>query len=145
MMTKMKGAKMIATLPTKCSIEPAGIRILVLPDPYDDGNTETGDEIVTGGGIVIPKESEFGKDRERERVGQRFGVLTAVGPLAWQDYDRFASKEGWRKWAHVGDRVSFARYAGDRVVDPETGIEFLVMNDNDINAIIHSEKGNVDG
>jgi len=131
-------------MPDACSIEPAGVRVLVLPDPYEDGNEDTGDEIKTKSGLYIPKNSEFAKDRERERVGQRFGLLVAIGTLAWQDYDNFRANGNWHRWANPGDRVSFARYAGDRIVDPETGIELLVMNDNDINAIIHSRKDNVD-
>lgn len=135
----------VAILPEACSIEPAGVRVLILPDTYDDGGEESETEIKTKGGLYVPKDSEYAKERTRDRLGQMFGVLVAVGPLAWQDYDNFGSREnGWTKWAKIGDRVAFARYAGDRVVDPENGIEFLVMNDNDINAIIHSKKENVD-
>jgi len=137
---------MRATLPSTLTIEPAGIRVLVLPDTFEDGNEETDTELKTKGGIIIAKESDYAKDRERERVGQVFGTVAAIGPLAWQDYDRFASREGgWTQWAKVGDRVSYARYSGDRITDPETGVEFIVMNDNDINAVIHSDKENIDG
>lgn len=143
---RQKGAKVKAQLPEKLSIEPVGIRVLVLPDPLDDSVEDDDDALVTEGGIHIPKQTEYAKDRERERAGQSFGTVAAVGELAWQDYDRFASAErGWHQWAKVGDRVSFARYAGKFIVDPETGVEYVVLNDNDINAKIHSEKENVDG
>ena len=132
------------TLPDIVTIEPVGIRVLVLPDLIQDDVQETEDELTTAGGIVVPKKTEYAKDRERERVGQMFGTLVSAGPLAWQDYDRFATINGWNKWAKAGDRVSYARYAGKFVTDPETGVEFIVMNDNDINAIIHSNKENKD-
>lgn len=137
---------MKAKIPETITIKPAGIRVLVLPDAFEDGNDDSGEEIKTAGGIIIAKESEYAKDRERERVGQQFGTLVAIGPLAWQDYDNFRDRtNGWHRWAAVGDRVSFARYAGKRITDPETSVEYVVMNDNDINAIIESEKENVDG
>lgn len=143
-MTRM-GAKMAkAKMPDTISIEPVGIRVLVLPDPLDDDIQENGDELITEGGLAIPKQTEYAKDRMRERAKQSFGTLVAYGRLAWQDYDRFATKEEHVLWAKPGDRVSYAPHAGHFVIDPETGIEYVVMNDNDINSIIHSDKGNLD-
>lgn len=99
---------------SKISIEPVGFNVLVEPDSG---------ERVSEGGIVLPGTS---------RMEQDTGVLVAVGPLAWSDF------EG-PPWAEVGDRVMFARYGGKFVTDPETGREYKLMNDKDLNAILHSD------
>jgi len=124
---------------TELHLQPSGFHLLVLPDPVDDEfDEETEDELKTAGGLVIPKtkDSNVQISREREQAAQVYGTLVAVGPLAWADFDRFASNEGWYKWAKVGDRIAFARYSAKFINDPVTKIKYALINDRDLTAVI---------
>lgn len=101
-------------------IEPAGYRILVKPDPIE--------EVSKGGIHIVVTERE----RVMEKAAQIYGTLVAVGPTAW--------KEQGTPWAKVGDRVAYSRYGGKFIKDPETGEEFVLLNDEDITAIVSGEK-----
>lgn len=98
------------------SIKPTGYRVLIEP--------ESGEK-TTESGIVIP---------QRERIEQETGTIVAIGPLAWNDHG------SGQNWAEVGDRVLYAKYGGKMVKDPDTAIEYRIVNDEDVVAIINSEK-----
>ena len=100
------------------NIEPVGYRVLIEP--------ESGEK-KTDSGLIIPP---------RERIEQEIGTIVAIGPLAWADH---ANGENW---AEVGDRVLYAKYGGKMVTDPETGVDYRCVNDEDIVCRIHS-KSNV--
>jgi len=115
-------------------IIPAGFRLLVRPDDWDNElKNKEEDGYTTDGGIFIPEESETVKEIQRERAGQELGTLVAVGPTAWRAYD-----DG-HPWAKVGDRVAYAKHGGSFIVDPATEIEYILLNDNDIKAVITKE------
>jgi chaperonin GroES len=98
------------------SLEPAGHRVLVIPDPVEQ---------VSAGGIILTTET---KDRNAQQ--QVFGTLAAVGVTAWKDYS-----DG-TPWAKVGDRVVYAKYGGNELKDPATDIVYRLLNDEDICAIV---------
>ncbi len=100
---------------TDCIFKPLGYRIICKPDPIEE---------VTKGGIVLAV------DRKLERAGQMSGHVVAVGSLAWT---QFQDEEPWCK---VGDHVLWARYSGATLTDPDTGENYMIMNDEDVTAKI---------
>lgn len=104
---------------------PLGHTILVKPDEI---------ETKTKSGIVLVI------DEKLEKAGQMLGTLVAIGDQA---YKAFSSDFTGEPWALPGDRVLFSRYAGKNVVDPETGENYLIMNDDDLKLKIVGEK--IDG
>ena len=97
-----------------------GYRVLVKPD-----NIET----VTDSGIVLVV------DEKVEAAAQQTGTLVGVGHTAWQ-----SSTLPQLPWANIGDRVLFSKYAGRVIIDPVTGDDFLVMNDEDIICVIGTKE-----
>lgn len=75
----------------------------------------------TKSGIALPKDAV-----QRRAVDK--GTVAEVGALCWKD-QRFNNCEPWCK---VGDRVLFVRYAGNEQEDPETGVMYTLVNDEDI-------------
>ncbi len=100
------------------AIRPVGHRLLVKSDSAEL-ETEWGFEIVS--------------DRKLEDAAMTSGELVAVGEQAWKAFGPDFTGE---PWANPGDRVFFAQYAGKNVTDPDTGIEYKLMNDDDITAVI---------
>ena len=99
--------------------QPTGWRILLLPF---QGKKKT------SGGIYLPDEVQ-----EREAVGTVCGYVLRVGPLAYQDYNKFSNTGAWCK---EGDWVIFGRYAGSRFrID---GGEVRLLKDDEILATIDS-------
>ena len=99
--------------------QPTGWRILILPFQ--------GKKLSTGG-IIIPEEV-----REKEAVGTVCGYVLKVGPLAYQDYNRFGTSGAWCK---EKDWVIFGRYAGSRF--KIEGGEVRILNDDEILARINN-------
>ena len=103
----------------KIGIEPAGHRVLVQPD-----ETMKGYE----GVLEIPDSV-----KDRHAMAQTTGTVVSVGRTAWKTEDF-----GNEPWAHVGDRVCFAKYGG-LVMKGKDGIQYRLLNDEDITAIIDDE------
>lgn len=131
----------------RMNIIPTGYHVLVLPDTIEElaGFKEEGDGYVSDGGIWMHKETEAIKDIQRERAAQVVGTLAAVGPSAWRSYDYDIPGYDWRPWAEVGDKVVFAKYGGKYVTDPASGIDYVLLNDNDITAIVKEEENEDNG
>ena len=95
---------------------PTGWRLLILPY-RGKGKTD--------GGIYLPD-----KVVEEQTVSTQVGYVLNVGPLAYQDSEKFPSGP----WCKQGDWVMFARYAGSRFkID---GGEVRILNDDEILACI---------
>jgi len=109
------------------AINPVGHKILVEPDDVDDKLTHD-----FGDG----KKFEIVSDKKIERTLEIFGTLVAAGDQAWKAFGKDFSGEPWAK---IGDRVMFSQHAGRYVTDPETEVQYLIMNDEDINAVITGE------
>lgn len=96
-------------------IEAVGYRLLVKVEEIKDKSD---------GGIIVVTEST----RALEENAQQIGTVLSVGPDCWAEYPN--------KWAKVGDKIVFAKYAGRNIVDPETAEVFSVMNDTDVLGVI---------
>lgn len=105
------------------SISVVTFRILVKPDDVLEKKYKT--EIK---GFVIA-----GMEKEREQQAVDVGTVVNIGPTAFKDYDV-------ENPLSVGDKVVYAKFAGKEVVDPETDEKFLVINDEDVVAILRGSK-----
>lgn len=99
-------------------LEVKGYRVLVKPDDP---------ETVSKGGIIMVL------DEKLERSGQQFGHVVGIGPTCWQG----SIKQD--PWCKTGDRVLFSKHAGRFVYDPNTSEELMIMNDDDILAVVKEE------
>lgn len=100
-------------------IRPNGHRVIVSPDKV---------ETESAGGIVFA-----GVDERLEKAGVQRGVLVAYGEQAWKAYSNDFTGE---PWANVGDYIFFSRYAGKLLIDPIDDAEYMIMNDEDVLAVI---------
>lgn len=111
-------------------LNPVGHRIIIKPDKIEEEQQlerEHGALAATGFTVVKP-----GQQEKREKRAVTTGVVVAVGPDAWKVFKAEVP------WAKVGDKVEFARYAGELIYHPDTKEELFVMNDEDI-LVIHEE------
>ena len=92
--------------------EPSGYRLLVLPFTPKEK---------TKGGILIAQET-----LDKLRIAVNCGYVLKLGPLAYQDKDKFSSGA----WCKKGDWIIFARYAGSRL--PIEGGEVRILNDDEV-------------
>jgi chaperonin GroES len=105
------GQSLLERLPT-----PTGWRILILPY-RGKGKTE--------GGVILPDQAI-----EEQSVSTQVGYVLKVGPLAYQDPEKFPTGP----WCAEKDWVMFARYAGSRFkID---GGEVRLLNDDEVLAKI---------
>ena len=91
---------------------PSGYRLLVLPFTPKEK---------TKGGIIYSQES-----LDKARIATNCGYVLKMGPLAYQDKDKFATGP----WCKEKDWVIFARYAGSRM--PIEGGEVRLLNDDEV-------------
>ena len=103
-------------------IDPRGYKVLVYPDQVD--------EVETFKESVIYKVDM--RPEKQKAADNQSGTVVAVGKMAWRAFDRRA--EDWEPWAKVGDRVLYTKYGGKYVKDHVTGIEYILLNDEDISA-----------
>lgn len=106
-------------------IKPCGHKVIVKADPVQK---------TSEGGILIVA------DEKMEKAGIQRGTLVAHGPQAWKAFSNDFTGE---PWASPGDYVVYARFAGKFIEDPYTKEEYLIMNDEDILAIMSEE--DIDG
>ena len=98
--------------------KPTGWRIILLP--YRGAEK-------TKGGIVLSDQT-----REKQQITTTCAYVLDVGPLAYQDKDKFPDGP----WCKKGDWVIFGRYAGARIgLD---GGEIRIINDDEILATINN-------
>lgn len=101
-------------------IKPCGHRVLVKPDTL---------ETKTESGLILAYENY-----DREQASVQEGELVEVGPTAWKDFGGVA-------WASVGDRVTYSRYAGRFITDPDDPeVKYVLLNDEDILAVLKTTK-----
>ena len=91
---------------------PSGYRLLVLPFTPKEK---------TKGRIIYSQES-----LDKARIATNCGYVLKMGPLAYQDKDKFATGP----WCKEKDWVIFARYAGSRL--PIEGGEVRLLNDDEV-------------
>ena len=106
-------------------IKALGYRVLVQKDDI---------ETTSKGGIVLAVNEKL------EKHAQNIGTVVSIGDKA---YKAFSSDYTGEPWVQVGDRVIFSRYAGVIVTDPDTAVEYTLLNDEDVGAVLTGEE-NVD-
>jgi len=100
--------------------QPKGHRVIVKLDSV---------ETVSAGGILL----QGSIDERLEKAGIQLGIVVAYGDQAWK---AFSTDFTGKPWANVGDYIFFARYAGKILIDPIDGEDYMIMNDEDILAVI---------
>ena len=101
---------------------PAGHRVLIQPDQVQK-------EHDLGNGFKLA----IVMNERAEKAAMIIGTIVAVGQNAWKAFDQ------GDPWAKVGDKVYYSKYAGKFLIDPESGVEYLVINDEDVQAIVTKE------
>jgi chaperonin GroES len=96
-------------------IEPVGYRVVVKPENVEE---------ITQGGIILAREAKLAEEQAIDR-----GLVIQIGPSAFHD-EKVAGTQ-----LKIGDHVVYAKYAGKRVKDKD-GVDYLVINDEDIVAIL---------
>ena len=87
-------------------------------------------QMKTKGGIHLPSVS---KDNEEYLTAH--GRIAAMGDLAFRDRDSGAA---WKtKTPQVGNRVTYGKYAGQKVTI--NGVRFLLLNDDELTSILPEE------
>jgi len=89
----------------------------------------------------VEKKTDWGFDLQinerQEESAQITGTVVSVGDQAWKAFSVDFTGEPWAK---VGDHVVFSKFAGRYVTDPYTEEVYMLMNDEDIRAIITEEE-----
>ena len=97
-----------------------GYRVIVEVEPP---------EKVSAGGIVLGKTAN---QFRREQGGKNVGKVFLIGDTAWKD-------KLFTLVPKVGDTVYFKRYAGPEITFKNTNRCFIMVNDEDIFAILPEE------
>ena len=103
-------------------INPAGWRILILPREIEEKSS---------GGIILGTET----NREREQMANTTGVVIAMGGECYKDTQT--------EWCKLGDKVSFAKYAG-LLYTGKDGKQYRMVNDEDITGTLDQDVDLVD-
>lgn len=107
-------------------IIPLGHRILVKPEKLDES-----DEVYASAkkaGIQLLEASA-----RQEQIAVDKGTVLALGSTAFKDF-------GDHPWCKVGDKIAYTRYGGKLLKDPENGLEYIILNDEDAIAKYSSEE-----
>jgi co-chaperonin GroES (HSP10) len=114
-----------------------GHRILVKPlgveKHLDDNLKDVQDLKAMGFTIAVDTQGQKVIENSQER-----GVVISIGNMAWKSPDLGYGLDGWEPWCKVGDHVTYARYAGKWVNDPDlTGedAKFYLINDVDVQCV----------
>lgn len=109
-----------ATKTMVCHIKPANFRVLIDPEVVPD------EETYGDAGLLVVNS---GTQRQRQGAHQR-GTLSAIGPTCHKDHIIGLK---------LGESVLFTKFGGRLTEDPYTGHEYVLLNDEDITAIIQEE------
>jgi co-chaperonin GroES (HSP10) len=114
-------------------------RVLVDRDEPEDTNaTKTQKEMKRLGLISTPSQAEeLEKQARREAASMDKGRVLALGETAFRDY-------GIDCPIKVGDYISYAKFGGKDIIDPDDEKTYVVINDEDVVAIL-TRKEPLDG
>ena len=73
------------------------------------------------------------EDRKRAQAGVDQGTIVSFGPTAFKDFDTEVPFK-------ISDYIAFAKYSGKVITDPDDHLEYVVINDEDVVAIIKETK-----
>lgn len=108
-------------------IKPLLHRVIVKQQKLNEASKEYAKAAALG--IVIPEH----EDNKRAQAGVDKGVVVAIGPTAYRDFNTDVPVQ-------IGDVVAFARFSGKTVTDPEDGEEYVALNDEDLVVILTGDK-----
>lgn len=104
-------------------IQPILHRILVKPEAIEDVD-ENMAKVKNIPGFVIA-----GQERDREQAAIDTGTVVDMGATVFRDF-------GTDNPLKVGDKVVYARHGGKTITDKDTKTKYVLLNDEDIVAII---------
>lgn len=96
---------------------PVGHRLLVQLKDSDQ---------MTKGGLKLYSDS----DQERRTLGMQIAVVKKLGSQAFKEFFDGTN------WCEEGDTIFMKKYAGEDVVDEETGEYLRIINDEEVIAIV---------
>ncbi len=90
-------------------------------------------------GIVFAEDHD---EHRRNQANLDRGTVVAVGPDAWKAFFHNSNPDGgtFEPWCAVGDFIAFAKYSGKNLEDPETKEMYIVINDEDVVAVLGGAK-----
>lgn len=104
-------------------IEPVAHRLVI--KPFDITESDDVYKSAKGAGLILSGEDKL----KREQAAVDRGTVVSIGPTAFQDF-------GWDHTLKAGDEIVYAKYAGKEVEDLETKEKFVIINDEDLVAIL---------
>ena len=97
---------------------PIGWKVLVQPNQV---------KTKTKGGILLPSQA-----MDNEEYLTAHGTLLRLGELAYRDRQ---TGEIWKgKWPSAGDRITYGKYAGQKIIID--GVKLLILNDDEITSVL---------
>lgn len=105
------------------NIIPVAHRLVI--KPFDITESDDTYRSAKAAGIVLSGEDKL----KREQAAVDRGTVVALGPTVFKDF-------GCEHTLSVDDEIVYAKYAGKEVEDPETKEKLVIINDEDVVAII---------
>lgn len=114
-------------------------RLLIERDVPEDTDAVKTKKALEKSGLAVPHmvKEDLDKRALRENASMDKGHIVAIGETAFRDY-------GIECPVKVGDYISYAKFGGKDVTDPGTGNVYVVINDEDVIAVL-KEKEPLDG
>jgi co-chaperonin GroES (HSP10) len=106
-------------------------RVLLKRDvPVDTDAVKTKKELERLG-LATPEwvQKDIEKQALRENASMDKGVVVDIGPTAFKDYKIESPIK-------VGDYISYVKFGGKEITDPESGEVYVVIQDEDVVAIL---------
>ncbi len=118
------------------NLKPIGWKVFIAMDDAEDATNVS--EELSKLGFEIRRGMDENEIR-RSIASEDVGTIVAIGPHAWMRSDLQGGLERgqWEQWAKVGDKVIFGRNAGKLVRETSTGEWLMMINDEDIQAVIN--------
>jgi co-chaperonin GroES (HSP10) len=90
-------------------------------------------------GIMIAEDHD---EHRRAQASLDQGTVIAIGPDAWKAFHNSSNVNGeeFVPWCQVGDFIAFAKYSGKMLTDPEDKQKYIVINDEDVVAVLGGAK-----
>ena len=110
-----------------------GWRLLIKPRDLDDILQEDVPEFLKSADFKVAVPQKMEKMVESATVE---GTVVGVGPWAFKAYFRSVDGEKFECPVKEGDVITYARYAGQEWIDPETEEKYTVLNDEDVHCVL---------
>lgn len=81
------------------------------------------------------------EDARRQEAGLDRGTVVSIGADCFKAFYLNANPHdsdltNFEPWCQVGDFISYAKYSGKMIEDPETKQKYIVINDEDVVAVL---------